>query len=197
MIGWLHVLCKTSMIPPCHLGIQNLHMQWRYPSGSGIYSQMVRHFPAASPPAAKRSTLRCCLPWRYHRVTWITCSSLWRSLIHRILKSLLPQNNTFFIATVSVVKDAANDPDCQELREQWYYLRFYVRLTKPPTVLKTYHSRMKPCGCCWQRQSGDIFKDVPFDRLLINCIKYVSVRPMFMFFTIYQIKYTHHWSFEL
>ena len=55
-------------------------------------------------------------------------------LIHRILKSLLPQNNTFFIATASVVKDAADNPDCQESREQWYYLRFYMRRTMPPTV---------------------------------------------------------------
>ena len=55
-------------------------------------------------------------------------------LIHRILKSLLPQNNTFFIATASVPKDAADNPDCQGLREQWYYLRFYVRRTMPPTV---------------------------------------------------------------
>ena len=78
-----------------------------------------------------RPSLRCCLPWRHHGVTWITCSPLWRSLIHRILKSLLPQNNTIFIATVSVVKD--DNPDCQGLREQWYYLRFYVRRTMPPT----------------------------------------------------------------
>ena len=55
-------------------------------------------------------------------------------LIHRILKSLLPQNNTFFIATASVVKDTADNPDCQGLREQWYYLLFYVRRTIPPTV---------------------------------------------------------------
>ena len=54
-------------------------------------------------------------------------------LIHRIMKSLLPQNNTFFIATASVVKDAADNPDCQGLREQWYYLWFYVRRTMPPT----------------------------------------------------------------
>ena len=54
-------------------------------------------------------------------------------LIHRILKSLLPQNNTFFIATASVVKDAADNPDCQGLREQWYYLWFYMRRTMPPT----------------------------------------------------------------
>ena len=39
-------------------------------------------------------------------------------LIHRILKSLLPQNNTFFIATASVVKDTADNPDCQGLRER-------------------------------------------------------------------------------
>ena len=55
-------------------------------------------------------------------------------LIHRILKSLLPQNNTVFIATASVVKDAADNPDCQGLREQWYYLWFYVRRTMPPTA---------------------------------------------------------------
>ena len=37
------------------------------------------------------------------------------------------------MATASVVKDAADDPNCQGLREQWYYLRFYVRRTMPPT----------------------------------------------------------------
>ena len=58
-------------------------------------------------------------------------------LIYRILKSLLSQNNTFFIATASVVKNAADDPDCQGLREQWYYLRFYVRRTMPPTEVTT------------------------------------------------------------
>ena len=56
-------------------------------------------------------------------------------LIQQILKSLLPQNNTFFIATASVVKDAADNPDCQGLREQWYYLRFYVPRTIPPTAM--------------------------------------------------------------
>ena len=76
-----------------------------------------------------RLSLRCCLPWRHRRVTWITCPPLWRYLIHRILKSLLPQNNTFFITTERVVKDAADDPDCQGLGEQWYYLRFYVHRT--------------------------------------------------------------------
>ena len=49
------------------------------------------------------------------------------SLIYRTLKSLLPRNNTFFIATASVVKNAADDPDCQGLREHWYYLLFYVQ----------------------------------------------------------------------
>ena len=47
--------------------------------------------------------------------------------IYRILKSLLSQNNTYFIATASVVKDAVDTPNCQGLREQWYYLRFYHR----------------------------------------------------------------------
>ena len=82
-----------------------------------------------------RLSPRCCLPWRHHGVTWITCSPLWRSLINRILKSLSSQNNTFFIATTSVVKDAADDTDCQGLRRQWYYLRFYVRRTMPPTKM--------------------------------------------------------------
>ena len=63
-------------------------------------------------------------------------------LIHWILKSLLPQNNTFFIATASVVKDAADNPDCQALREQWYYLRFYVRRTMPPIVFTQYNSNL-------------------------------------------------------
>ena len=57
MIGWQHLLCKPSMIPPCHLGIQNLHIHWRYLSGSGIYSHMVRHFTDALPSAAKRLTV--------------------------------------------------------------------------------------------------------------------------------------------
>ena len=33
-----------------------------------------------------------------------------------------------------VVKDAADDPDCQGLGEQWYYLRFYMRRTMPPNA---------------------------------------------------------------
>ena len=62
-------------------------------------------------------------------------------LIHRILKPLLPHNKTFFIATASVVKDAADNPDCQGLREQWCSLQFYVGRTMPPTVHKL-HTRI-------------------------------------------------------
>ena len=32
------------------------------------------------------------------------------------------------MVTAIVVKDAAEDPDCQRLRKQLYYLRLYVRL---------------------------------------------------------------------
>ena len=43
----LHVY--PNMIPPCHQGIQKLlHTHWKYPSGSGIYSHTVSHFPTAS-----------------------------------------------------------------------------------------------------------------------------------------------------
>ena len=88
---------------------------------------MVRHFPAASPSAAKRSTVASVL---------FTVTSSQGHVNHVFTIMMLPhspnseifiaQNNTFFIATPSVVKDAADDPDCQGLREQWYYLRFYV-----------------------------------------------------------------------
>ena len=81
MIARPNLLCRTSMITPCQLGIQKLHLHWKYPSGSGIYSHTVRHFPAASPSTAKRSTVESTLfiPWRNHRVTWITWPPLWRS----------------------------------------------------------------------------------------------------------------------
>ena len=49
--------------------------------------------------------------------------------------------------TASVAKDAADDSDCQGLREQWYYLQFYVRRTMPPTDL------VVECGC-WQCSQG-------------------------------------------
>ena len=91
MIRWPHLLCKPSMIPPCHLGIQKLHIHWRYPSGPGIYSYM----------AATSGTLRidseaigapfhCCLPWRHHMAMWIT----WLPLLR--ISHL--QNSEIFIA---------------------------------------------------------------------------------------------------
>ena len=55
-----NLLCRTSMITPCQLGIQKLHLHWNY-SGSGIYSHTVRHFPAASPSTAKRLTVESTL----------------------------------------------------------------------------------------------------------------------------------------
>ena len=103
-----------------------------------LYSHRVRHFLAASPSVAKRSAVASVVftvtSSQGHVNHLFTITSVWRSLIHRILKSLLPQNNTFFIATASIVKDAEDDPDCQGLREQWYYLRFYVRRTMLPTA---------------------------------------------------------------
>ena len=61
MITRPNLLCRTSMITPCQLGIQKLHLHWKYPSGSWIYSHTVRHFPAASPSTAKRSTVESTL----------------------------------------------------------------------------------------------------------------------------------------
>ena len=134
MIGRPNLLCRPSMITPCQLGIQKLHIHWKYPSGSGIYSHTVRHFPAASPSTAKRSTVESTLFTVTSSPGHVRDHHYDARLIHRILKSLLPQTNTFFIATASVVKDAADNPDCQGLREQWYYLWFYVRRMMPPTV---------------------------------------------------------------
>ena len=62
-------------------------------------------------------------------------------LIHWIMKSFLPQNNTFFIAKASAIKDPADNPDCQGLREQWYYLRFYVCRVMSPTDPTMPHPR--------------------------------------------------------
>ena len=62
MIGRPNILCRTRMITPCQLGIQKLHIHWKYPSGSGIYSHTARYFlPAASPSTAKRSTVESTL----------------------------------------------------------------------------------------------------------------------------------------
>ena len=82
----------------------------------------------------------------YHEVITGSCESRDHQydapLTYRIMKSLLSQNNTFFIVKGSVVKDTADDPDCQRLGEQWYYLRFYVHRTMPPTEVRTTNCRL-------------------------------------------------------
>ena len=61
MIGWPHLLCRTCLIPPCHFGIQKLHIHRKYPTGSGMYSHTLNHFLAAShqqrSPRSTASTL--------------------------------------------------------------------------------------------------------------------------------------------
>ena len=78
---------------------------------------MVRHFPAASPSAAKRWTVASVL---------FTVTSSQGHVNHVFTIMMLPHspNSEIFIAPeqyitmTSVVKDAADDPDCQGLREQ-------------------------------------------------------------------------------
>ena len=137
LMGWPQLLCKPSMTPPCRLGIQKLHIHWKCLLDlEFIQTRSATCRALSTDREATGRPRRCCLPWRHRRVTWITRPPLWRSFHYRILKSLLPQNNTFFIATASVVKDAVDSPDCQGFREQWYYLRFYVRRTMPPTAFQ-------------------------------------------------------------
>ena len=99
---------------------------------------MIRHFPAASPSAAKQSTVASVLftvtSSQGHVNHVFTIMTLFHSPNSEIF---IAPEQYIFITTVSVVKDAADDPDCPGLREPWYYLRFYVRHTMPPTV-----------GCC-------------------------------------------------
>ena len=103
-------------------------------SGSGIYSDVV------TLPAAQHGPVHC-VDVVYRDV--ITRSHDSRDhhhdapLIFRVKKSLLPVNNTFFIATVSVVKDAADNPDWQWLGDIWendgtICISTYAR-TMPPT----------------------------------------------------------------
>ena len=86
MIVRPNLLCRLSMIPTCQLGIQKLHIHWKYFSGSGFIhtpsdiSRPLRHWQQNDRPS-----IRPCLLWRYHRVTWITWSPLCRFPIHRIL----------------------------------------------------------------------------------------------------------------
>ena len=149
-MGWPRLLCKPSMIPPCS-GYPKIAYPVEMSSGSGIYSDAVSHLPAAQPPTAKRPADHVDVVYR----DVIAASRKSRGhhydapFIYRILKSLFPQNNTFFIATASVVKDALDTTDCERLREQWYYLRFYVRRTMPPTdhttvVMHHIHDVTKP-----------------------------------------------------
>ena len=83
-------------------------------SGSGIYSDVGQPLAGRLASTAKRPAHGSDGVYR----VVITGSRELRdhhydaALIYRILKSLLPQNNTLFIATTTVVKDAANDPDC-------------------------------------------------------------------------------------
>ena len=67
------------MIPLCQLGIQKLHIHWKYPSGSGfIHTRSDTSKPLRHRQRNDRPSIRRCLPWRHHRVTWITWSPLWR-----------------------------------------------------------------------------------------------------------------------
>ena len=79
MIGGPQQFCKSSVIPPCHIGVQKLHAHWKYPLDLGftqkwsatcrlprIYSEVIR------PPWRQWR----CLPWRHHNVVWITIMTL-------------------------------------------------------------------------------------------------------------------------
>ena len=137
--GMTTVTLQTKYDPTLPSGYPKIAYPVEMSSGSGIYSDAVSHLPAAQPPTAKRPDDHVDVVYR----DVIAGSRESRGhhydapFIYRILKSLLPQNNTFFIATTSVVKDALDTNDCERLREQWYYLRFYVRRTMPPTDMHT------------------------------------------------------------
>ena len=99
------------MIPPCQLGIQKLHIHWKYPSGSGfIHTRSDTSRPLRHRQRNDRPSIRRCLPWRHHRVTWITWSSLWRFPHSPNSELFIAPEQYIFIATVSVVKDAVDKP---------------------------------------------------------------------------------------
>ena len=86
-------------------------------SGSGIYSDVVSHLPVTEHRLV-------------HRVDIVYRDVITRSRdsrdhhyhmppIFRVKKYSLPVNNAFFIATVIVVKDATDNPDCQGLGDIW------------------------------------------------------------------------------
>ena len=133
--GMTTVTLQTKYDPTLPSGYPKIAYPVEMSSGSGIYSDAVSHLPAAQPPTAKRPADHVDVVYR--DVIAVSRESRGHHydapFIYRILKSLLPQNNTFFIVTASVVKDALDTTDCERLREQWYYLRLYVRRTMPPT----------------------------------------------------------------
>ena len=148
--GMTTVTLQTKYDPTLPSGYPKIAYPVEMSSGSGIYSDAVSHLRAAQPPTAKRPADHVNVVYR----DVITGSRESRGhhydapFIYRILKSLLPQNNTFFIATASVVKDALDTTDCERLREQWYYLRFYVRRTMPPTAGQKHVVRKVGCAEC-------------------------------------------------
>ena len=150
--GMTTVTLQTKYDPTLPSGYPKIAYPVEMSSGSGIYSDAVSHLPATEPPTAKRPADHVNVVYR----DVIAGSRESRGhhydapFIYRILKSLLPQNNAFFIATASVVKDALDTTDCERLREQWYYLRFYVRRTMPPTEsnLRQFRSS-SPCFFRW------------------------------------------------
>ena len=131
--GMTTVTLQTKYDPTLPSGYPKVAYPLEMYSGSGIYSDVVSHLPGAQHrprsyvDVVYRDVIAGSRESRGHHYDAL--------FIYRILKSLLPQNNTFFIATASVVKDAVDSPDCQGFREQWYYLRFHVRRTMPPTAL--------------------------------------------------------------
>ena len=129
--GMTTITLQTKYDPTLPPGYPKVAYPLEISSGSGIYSDAASHsaptgkLPADHVDVVYRDVIAGSRESRGHQYDAL--------FIYRILKSLLPQNNTFFIATASVVKDAVDNPDCQGYREQWYYLRFYVRRTMPPT----------------------------------------------------------------
>ena len=142
-MGWPQLLCKPSMIPPCCLGIQKLHIHWKCLLDlEFIQTRSATCRPLSSDSAATGRPRRCCF---CRKIAWVSaqlmlfCSYVKPThnkvhlilscrdviaesrgsrghdydapFIYRILKSLLPQNNTCFIAMASIVKDAVDTLD--------------------------------------------------------------------------------------
>ena len=114
--GMTTVTLQTKYDPTLPSGYPKVAYPVEMSSGSGIYSDAVSHLPAAQPPPAKRPADHVDVVYR----DVIAGSRESRGhhydapFIYRILKSLLPRNNTFFIATASVVKDALDTTDMRD-----------------------------------------------------------------------------------